>query len=327
MNQLSLVKSSPEPDSQKTYIANLQAGDKLNNDTFCVKEVKKGTTSTGKEYIDLTLADKTGTVAAKIWEDNLADCDNCQAGDVVRLSGKVGEFREKLQITVTFLQKTTDFEAENFVPKSPKDLDELWLLFESYIKQIKNKHLKQLINTLLGEKDFTAKLKLAPAAEMLHHAYLGGYLEHITEMYEAALPLTVAYPDLNKDLLFVGILIHDIGKLEELGVSATIYRTIPGALVGHLCLGLISVTRAMDSLEDFPPELKTKVQHLIVSHHGRIEFGSPILPMTREAHALCHLDDLSTKLNMADKNISSRQGDNQNFSEKIYALDCKLYLK
>ena len=170
-------------------------------------------------------------------------------------------------------------------------------------------------------------IKNAPAAETIHHAYVGGYIEHINEMLDLAKATAKNYPDLDFEVLLVGVLLHDIGKTRELNVNHTIYRTVEGYLLGHLSIGLIMVSDAIGKIKDFPDELRIKILHLIVSHHGKLEYGSPMLPMTREAHALCHIDDLSTKVNIADKYIAKNQESGQDFSDRHFALESKLYLK
>jgi len=330
MAQLSLIEEvnnhKQQSNMKDKFIKDLQAGDQVANFLAVVRDIKKGKTSQNKDFIDLILADRTGEITAKIWEDNLNNCDEFEIGDIISLGGKVNEFKEKNQLIISFLQKAQNQETADFLPGSEKDLEALFKQIMKQVDNIENDALKKLVNSFFKDKKFVEKFKKAPAAERIHHAYVGGFVEHVSEMLELADCLCTSFTRIDKDLLKTGILLHDIGKLDELNVNHTIFRTVDGALIGHLMLGTIAVAKAIDSIKDFPDLLKTKVIHLIASHHGRLEFGSPVLPQTREAVALNHLDDLSTKVNVADKAIFDNQGSPADFSDRIFALDTKLFL-
>ncbi len=331
MAQLSLieevVKNKKNSNMKEKRIKDLLAGDQVANFLAVVKEVKKGKTSQNKDYIDLVLGDSSGEVIGKIWEDNIGNCDSFEVGQIIKLGGKVNLFKDKLQIIITYLQKDDFANNAEFLPTSEQNIDALLTNILRHIAEIKNIHLKKLAQIFFKDKNFLERFKNAPAAEKLHHAYVGGFVEHVSEMLDLAELLCQKYPRINNDLLKIGVIFHDIGKLEELALSSAIYRTTVGALVGHLLLGAITIDKAIDSIKDFPEILRTKVLHLIASHHGKIEYGSPILPQTREAVALCHLDDLSTKVNVADKVINDNQNPDADFSDRVFALDTKLYLK
>lgn len=330
MAQLSLIEEvnnhKQQPNMKDKFIKDLQAGHQVANFLAVVRDIKKGKTSQNKDFIDLVLADRTGEITAKIWEDNLSNCEEFEIGDIVSLGGKVNEFKEKNQLIISFLQKAQNQDTSDFLPGSEKDIEALFKLILKQIDGIKNDSLNKLLNSFFKDKKFVERFKKAPAAERIHHAYVGGFVEHVSEMLQLADCLCDNYPRMDKDLLKTGIILHDIGKLDELNLNHTIFRTTEGALVGHLMLGTIAVSKAIDGIKDFPVLLKTKVIHLIASHHGRLEFGSPVLPQTREAVALNHLDDLSTKVNVADKAIFDNQGSPADFSDRIFALDTKLFL-
>lgn len=330
MAQLSLIEEvnnhKQQPNMKNKFIKDLKHGDQIANFLAVVKDIKKGKTSNNKDFIDLILSDKTGEMTAKIWEDNINNCDDFEPGDVVSLSGKVNEFKEKNQIIISFLQKSKEENSADFLPGSSKDSEALFNIILKHVAEFENDFLKKLLNSFFDDKQFSEQLKKAPAAERVHHAYIGGFVEHLTEMLALADCLCLHYPRIDKDLLKTGVIFHDIGKLRELGVSHTIFRTVEGALVGHLMIGAIQVSKAIDGIKDFPELLATKVIHLIASHHGRIEYGSPVLPQTREAVALCMIDDLSTKVNVADKVIFDNQGSQADFSDRNFALETKLFL-
>lgn len=320
-------KATKNSNMKNLYIRDLKVDDKLTNFLVVIKSIRKGKTSNNKDFIDVIISDKTGDLPGKIWEDGINNCDSFDIGDIVSISAKVGEFREQPQVIITFLQKVTDFDISDFLPTSDKDIEGLYANILKEIDKMENKYLNKLVNYFFVDSKNSKIIKNAPAAEKIHHAYVGGYIEHVSEMLDIAKTTFRHYKELNFDLLLTGVLLHDIGKTKELAIKHTVYRTTEGFLIGHLGLGLIMVSDVINGIKGFPDDLRVKVLHLIMSHHGKLEYGSPILPMTREAYALCHIDDLSTKLNVADKLISSNQDSDQDFSDRHFALQTKLYLK
>jgi 3'-5' exoribonuclease len=310
-----------------TFIKDLQFGDNITNEQFAVKSIKKGKTMNGKDFYDLHLTDKSGEIMGKIWEDKIPSCQEANEGDIIELSGKISEFKDKSQVVISFLQVVTDFEIENFLPTSDKDIEAMWKKTKKIISEVKDKHIKELLNYFFTKKEFTEKFKKAPAAEFIHHAYIGGLVEHTLEMLELSKTVKEFSPEIDGDLLTCGILLHDVGKLEELAIEHTITRTLPGSLVGHIPLGAITVNRAISKLKDFPEDLHVKVLHLVLSHHGQLEFGSPVKPAIPEAFALAYLDNLSAKVNTAIKIKKENENSSSNFSNYNFALENKLYLK
>ena len=311
---------------KQIYIENLEQGNLLNEEQFVVKNVYQGKTVQGKNYIDLILSDRTGEVAGKIWELNIDNCAEVKVGDIVAVSGKIESFREKPQINITFLQKADDFKLDDFLPKTEKDIDELWEIVSKQMKTIKNKHLKELLSSLFSDKKFVEQYKNSPAAEKIHHAYLGGLLEHVVEMLNLNETITADYPNLDKDLMIAGIILHDIGKLDELNVNHTIFRTTEGNLLSHITLGALRIDKAIAEINDFPMKLRNLLLHLLISHHGKLEFGSPVKPMTREAIALTYIDNLSAKINTVENVIAEADDKAGDFSSPSYALETKIYL-
>lgn len=305
------------------FIKDLQFGDKLTGELFVIKNIRKGKTLDGRDYLDVFLADNTGEIQGKIWDNRIEDCGNIKIGDIVSVSAFVEEFRDKQQLRVTFLQLAENYDLADFLPKSQKSIQALWVTLEKFKKGIKDKHLRKLVESFYQDK---STIENAPAGEMLHHAYLGGYLEHISEMLNLVETIYENFDGLDHDLLITGVLLHDIGKLRELGVNHTIFRTTEGALIGHLSLGLIAVSSAIEKIKGFPEELRNKLLHIIASHHGRLEYGSPIKPMTREAIAIYYIDNLSAKMNAANKVFQDNQNSGAEFSDFVFALESKLYL-
>ncbi|HMB25845.1 MAG TPA: HD domain-containing protein [Patescibacteria group bacterium] len=307
------------------FINELAINEKITGQEFAIKGVKCGKTVQGKDYFDLILSDKTGEITGKIWEDNMSNCQEPEKGQVVSLSAEVKEFRGKPQLDISFLEQSRDFDLQSFLPASEKNIDDLWQTVQANVEQIKHPDLKRLLNSFFGDKDFVEKFKKAPGAEKIHHAYLGGLMEHVVEMLNLAHSLFESYPELDKDLLITGVLLHDVGKMQELGFDTCIYRTLEGNLIGHISLGAIWVDKKME--QNFPRELRAKLLNMLLSHHGRQEFGSPVLPMSRESLALAHIDNTSAKVSTADRIIQENKDSEEDFSDRDFFLKSKIYLK
>ncbi len=313
---------------KEKFIKDFQFKDKLINEAFAIKAIRKGKTADGRDFFDLTAIDKTGEIAGKIWEDALVYCDIPEIGEVVAITGSVEEYRDKQQLKISAMKKIAEFNPEDFLASTEKNIDELWKYVKIKISEITDKDIKNLVNYFFADSEFIKKFKIAPGAEMLHHAYLGGLMEHTVEMLKLSEVLIENFKNIDKSLLLAGVLFHDIGKMEELHTNHVIYRTIRGHLWGHISIGATMVDKAIDEIKKFPEELRIKIIHLILSHHGKLEFGSPVKPMIPEAIALNHLDDLSTKVRVVDDLITANENNpDQEFSDKNFALDTKIYLK
>ena len=313
---------------KEKFIKDFQFKDKLVNEQFAIKAIRKGKTADGRDFFDLTAIDKTGEIAGKIWEDALVYCEIPEVGEVVAITASVEEYRDKQQLKISAMKKIAEFSPEDFLASTEQDIDELWKYVKIKISEITDKDLKNLVNYFFADSEFIKKFKIAPGAEMLHHAYIGGLMEHTVEMLKLADVVIANFANIDKSLLIAGVLFHDIGKMEELHVNHVIYRTIQGNLWGHLSIGVIMVDKAIDKIKKFPEDLRLKIIHLLLSHDGRLEFGSPVKPMIPEAVALYHLDDLSTKVRVVDDLITNNENNpDLDFSEKNFALDTKIYLK
>lgn len=310
------------------FINQLKSGEELQNIILAVKSSQDKTTKNGNKFKDLILGDKTGEINAKIWADSFAQCQDFVDQDIVSVDAKVTEFNGSQQLIVKSLVvlEQNQIDQADFINSSAKDQDELLLIIKNSIKKIKNKFLKKLVNVFFEDQEFLAKFKIAPGAQNIHHAYLGGLMEHTAEMLNFAEPIFKDYPDLNQDLLIAGILLHDLGKMQELAVGSTIIRTVEGNLLGHLILSANQVDLAISKIKYFPSKLRWQILHLILSHHGKLEFGSPVQPMTTEAFALHFLDQMSAKLNASYYLTKYHQKTGEEFSARNYALETKLYI-
>jgi 3'-5' exoribonuclease len=244
----------------------------------------------------MELSDNTGSVKAKVWSESIAKVEGLEVGKVFSFDGTVTNDTYGTQINITKAVLTDSPDLGGFMPKSSNDLTKMKIDFEDYTSNIKNKHLHSLVKTVLSGDLYQKYLK-SPAAYYIHHAYEGGLLEHTLDMLEMSKSVKSRYPNINYDMLVTGIVFHDLGKIFEYSSGTTIGVTREGKLLGHVYMGTEYVR--LHAPKDIPENLLDEVLHMILSHQGQIEFGSPIRPKTAEAVALYHLDDASTKINAA----------------------------
>jgi 3'-5' exoribonuclease len=283
---------------KSAFVAELQDGQVVAS-FFLVREKEIRTSAnTGKSWLRLALADRTGTIEAKMWENftELAQTFECE--DVVRVRGRVKLYRGERELTVDQILRAVeaDYALDDFLPHTKHDVQHLYSQLREEIAAMRNPWLRRLLDSIVDDPEIVPKLKRAPAAMTMHHAYLGGLLEHIVSLCGLAKGITQHYPEADRELLLTGIVLHDIGKTEELSYKRAINYTTEGQLLGHIVIGLGMVQEKIDAIPDFPRPLAVLVEHLIVSHHGSYEFGSPKLPVVREAVLLNHLDDLDSKM-------------------------------
>lgn len=261
------------------------------------KEVRTGQQS-GKPYLRLSLGDRTGIIEARMWEGFEELAKDVARDDFVKVQARVEAYRGRNQLIIEKLRRAKDDEVrpEDFLPRTSEDVEQLYARLREYAAGIGNAWLKQLVCGVIEDPAIVGRLKRAPAAKSMHHAYLGGLLEHMVSLCGLCRAVAGRYPEVDADLLLTGAILHDIGKLEELTYERAFDYSTEGQLLGHILMEYEQVSRRMDAIAGFPRELKTLVQHLLVSHHGRYEFGSPKLPMFREAVLLHYLDDLDSKM-------------------------------
>ncbi len=265
---------------------------------FLVREKEIRNTREGKPYLRLELGDRSGTIEARMWEQFDVAVKDIGRDDFVKVSARVEIYRNKPQLALQQLRlaKPEEVDLADFLPHTKEDVGKLYAQLFEYAGSIGNPWLKKLVTGIISDPGIAAKYKRAPAAKVMHHAYLGGLLEHVIGLCGLAKQIAAHYPELNVDLLLTAAILHDVGKLEELCYERAISYTVEGQLLGHIMMEFETVSKAMDAIDGFPANLKTVVQHLLISHHGQYEFGSPKLPVIREAMAFHYMDDLDSKL-------------------------------
>lgn len=282
---------------KQRFADSLQAGENV-TDCFLVKSKEIRLNKSNEPYINLVLGDRTGELDAKIW-DQVVELQPCfERDDIIKVQGKVTQYRNRLQMTIQRLRRLepNEYELGDFLPTTAQDVEAMYSELRGYAAAAANPWLRGLLLALLDDPELARRFKLAPAAKTMHHAYLGGLLEHVLSLCRAARLLLPNYPSLDADLVLAGIVLHDLGKLEELSYQRSIAYTTPGQLLGHIVMGLHMLRAKVVALPGFPAPLEMALEHMIISHHGRYEFGSPKLPMFPEALLLHYLDDLDSKL-------------------------------
>jgi 3'-5' exoribonuclease len=262
----------------------------------------------GNLYLSLRLSDRTGTVMGMMWNANDRVYRTFDNGDYVRVEGNTQFYNGALQIIVTHIEQALDGDIDeaDFVPLGPQDIDRLRQRLGEILRSLTNYHLRNLAECLLVNESLMDGLCNAPAGVKNHHAYRGGLLEHVVNLMEVALVVGPRYPQLDTEQLVMGCLLHDLGKLTELSYDRDFAYTDEGQLLGHVVIAVgmvdqLAAEAAKLSGEPVPAEIVLRLKHMIVSHHGQYEFGSPKLPMTLEAVALHHLDNLDAKIHSFER--------------------------
>jgi len=284
------------------FVDRLKQGERI-DELFLVKSARLSETKAGKPYLILIVMDRSGEVSGPVWDNALEVQKLCNPGEIVRVTGMVQSYRDNLQLKVDSILSVPKSMVElgDYFPVSPKNrqkmVDELQVLFRT----IENPYLKKLLNYFFNKSNWWLKFQEAPAAKGIHHAYIGGLLEHSLSVAQLCHFMAEHYEGVDHSLLLAGALLHDIGKLEELRTkNGVVEYTVAGRLKGHLVIGSEMVNEVAGQIKDFPKELLEQLQHLILSHHGRQEFGSPTVPMTVEAFVLSFVDDLDAKMNLTE---------------------------
>jgi len=306
------------------YVSDLADG-QIVTSLYLVREKEIRTSArTGKSWLELSLADRSGSIPAKMWDNFEAIAKTFERDDVVRVRGRVKLYNERKELTLEQIVPAAekDYELADFLPHTKYDVEKLHADLQAAIGRMKNPWLQKLLTCIVDDPEIAPRLKRAPAAMTMHHAYIGGLLEHTVSLIGLAEAVCAHYPELDRDLLLTGVVLHDIGKLEEMHYARGIEYSDEGRLLGHISMGAMLVREKCKVIEHFPAPLLVMVQHLILSHHGSLEFGSPSLPQFPEAIALHAIDDLDSKMAgmLATIELSAGAGAAQMWTERNPSL-------
>jgi 3'-5' exoribonuclease len=309
------------------FIKDLQKSQILTQELFAIQNVERMQTKDGKPYYRVYLSDKTGTIVGQVWSDAIPNIERSalDKGNVIMLDGKVEEFKGVLQVNILKANRVEEQYLEDFVEGSKFDLDLLWSKLDEYIANIKNAQVRKFIDKVFADPEIKIRYMRYPAAEYVHHGFQGGLLEHVVEMLDISKPMQLYYPEADFDLITAGIIMHDIGKIYELErIGVTIQRTMEGYLVGHL-------VKSFELVHDFgkdvlDPQTLLKLKHIVLSHHGELEYGSPIKPATIEAMIVCRIDMLSSQTRSVQRVVNTKAVDELGFTEYDRIIGTKIFV-
>src|ERR1700724_431065 len=292
----------------------VQHENKIITSSFVVVSKQIKPKKSGEPYLALTLGDRSGHLEAKMWDNVEEVLDAFHQDDFLKIKGLINRYKNRFQLTVHKLRKLGESEIDfaDYLPKTTKNVDELWGTLTTFISSFQNPHLKSLVQSFMADPEIAAAYRNAPAAKTLHHAYIGGLLDHVVSLFRSCDLMCSNYPQINRDLLLTGAFLHDIGKIHELTYNRSFSYTTKGQLLGHMIIELEMLQAKLALQPGFPDELKTLIEHLIISHHGQYDFGSPKLPMFPEALMLHSFDDLDSKMDAMRAHFE-RGGDSEGF--------------
>jgi 3'-5' exoribonuclease len=316
------------PHVKKVFVAQLTGGQQF-QEVFLVAKKSLAETKAGKPYLALALMDRTGEIEARIWDNALQFEAQAEEGRFVLVQAMAKPFRDQMQLSVAALRQVaeTGVDMADFMPASPRPLAEMAAELEAVIAGIGDPPLRALLQVLF-QGETLAKFQRAPAAKKLHHAYIGGLIEHTLSIVAMAEQAAVHYALIDRDMLVAGALVHDLAKIEEFDFSRPPFGyTDRGRLVGHLVLGVELVRRAASQVEGIGSDQVDRLVHIILSHHGQYGFGSPVLPMTPEAILLHHLDDIDAKMQYMAGLQTKMSGEGWQWTEYQRHLERYLYLR
>ena len=311
----------------KSFVVDLVEGEPVTS-FFLAKQVQLRQRRSGEPYLSLILGDRTGEIAAVMWEGVEETSKDLAEGDVAKVQGHLGTYMGERQLTVTRLRKANPEEIalEDYLPRSSQDPAALLARLREMVDSVREPHLKRLLRDLLVKEPFLDAFTAAPAAKSIHHAVLGGLLEHTVSVIGLCGLLADYYPALDRDLLLAAAMLHDVGKTRELTWDRVFDYTDAGRLLGHITLGTLLVEEQIRAIPEFPEDLAQRLLHCILSHHGELEWGSPRRPKTLEALVLHYAEDLDGKVN-AFLSFAQSHSDPQHpgWTEFNKALDRYLY--
>ncbi len=311
-----------------TPIAKLEVGERVQGTYAARNKSLASFRSKPGQYLSLTLADATGEIPARMWDNAEEAAALFEGGDAITVRGVIEEYRGQKQMVIEKLKlaEAEELEGAELLPSSNRDLAALRERLLEAIESIREPHLRALVEAFFGDEEFMGRFCRAPGAKSLHHSHIGGLLEHTVGVVEVLETVARVHPELDRDLLIAGALLHDLGKVRELECGASIEYTDQGRLVGHTVLTDRMVSRAIADIEGFPQELADRLTHVLLSHHGQREYGAPVLPMTAEACALHYADNLDAHVQYFNQVIADGRSTGSRWSDYQRLFERYIYV-
>ena len=317
---------------KEQFLSDLKVGD-LVETIFVVSEKQVKKKKNGEDYCTVTLQDRGGTVEGVMWTEVFQASGIFAEGDLVEIKGILKEYRGSRQLIVNSLvkiKKDAGLDLSDYIKSTSKDIDSMFEEVLGYIDSIKNKHLKELLNSFMDDKKFATDYRTSTAAIRYHHAYQGGLLEHSLNVTKICDMLACIYDNLNRDLLICGAILHDVGKIKEYQSGVNLKITNRGRLLGHITIGYGWVLEKIGQIKGFPKDLADRILHIILTHHGHLEYGSPKRPKILEAFIVYHADHLDGDIggfniileNTSDENEWSEYA--RNFERSVFTKQLDL---
>lgn len=319
-------------DVPRRFINELRPGERVEDEVFLIRSKDLRTTTQGNLYVHAVLGDRTGQLLARMWQTTEEIFQSMPEGGFLRFKGRLENYKGNLQFIIDGLRAADpgSYDVADFLATTKGDTQKMWSRVCEILKGVKNPDLSGLLEEFLNDRELVEKFRRAPAATVMHHAYIGGLLEHTVNLLELALRVIPLYPKLSLDLVLAGLFLHDIGKSAELACDTTFGYTDEGQLIGHIVQAVMWIDKKADAVaarsgRPFPQQLRWVLQHIILSHHGQFEFGSPKLPAVPEAIAIHHLDNLDAKINMFLTEIENDRDPASRWTSYNRALETKVF--
>lgn len=309
------------------YVKELKIG-QLVKEKFLLTKKNVKEKKDGGYFTQIELSDSTGTIEGIAWNSASDELKNISTGDFVFITGNVGEYNERLQVVVNSVSHISDEEInpEDFLRVVDEDIDKVVAEIRAASEKIENPFLKKLLTQFLDDQQFMKQFRMAPAAKKAHHAVIGGLAVHTRNVMRFAINACETFKFLNADLLIAGSLLHDIGKVYEYVYQKKIDHSTKGRLLGHIIIGYETIAEKISKILNFPDALRLKILHMVISHHGELAYGSPVVPLFPEALVLHFIDNLDSKLEMMQEVIRQHQGTDSDWSDYHQLLERVIYL-
>lgn len=323
---------SGKPQGPRLTLAELQPGQRVEEAIFRIAQKDLRTTSNGSLYIHAVLADGTGQMLGRMWNATQAIFDSIPEGGLLHVRGRVENYKGNRQFIIDGVRAVEpgSVDPRDFLPATKHDADVLWNEVKEILRTVTHQDLRALLGRYVNDADFVGRFKRAPAATQMHQAYLGGLLEHTRNLLRLAAAVCPLYPQVSRDLVLTGILLHDAGKVRELAYETNFEYTNEGQLVGHIVLCVLEMREKIRALEQetgrpFPRDVELALQHIILAHHGKYEFGSPRLPATPEAFVVHYLDNLDAKIAMCFEAIEGDPDASSDWTPFVRAIETRVF--